>query len=118
MFGISFSEIILILIISLIIFGPEQLPVIARKMGKIIATIRGMTTNIREQIYETTGLQQFTNLKTEFQQQIDQIRSQVLIQSPQIETDYHSPEESFFQEFIFLYQPEFDFERQPELFDE
>lgn len=118
MFGISFSEIILILVISLIIFGPEQLPVIARKAGKVIASIRGMTTNIRSQIYETSGLQQFSNLKTEFQQQIDQIKSQFLIQSPEVETDYHSHEEAYFQEFIFLYQPEFDFERQPELFDE
>ncbi|AUR51565.1 Sec-independent protein translocase protein TatB [Aquella oligotrophica] len=118
MFGISFSEIILILVISLIIFGPEQLPIIARKAGKVVATFREMSSNIRSQLYETTGIEQFNNLKTEFQQQIDQIKNQFRIETPLIQINDLQNEEFDYQEFYFLYQPELDFNREPELFDE
>jgi len=39
-FGIGFLEILLILVIALIIFGPGRLPEIARMMGKAVRTLR------------------------------------------------------------------------------
>ncbi len=41
MFGIGMSELIVILIIALIIFGPNKLPEIGRAFGKAIAEFRG-----------------------------------------------------------------------------
>ena len=67
MFGISFSEILLILVIAVIIFGPEQLPGIARKTGRLVASLRNMGMNFRAQFYEQSGLNQFENIRQEVQ---------------------------------------------------
>lgn len=41
MFGLGMSELIVILIIALIIFGPSKLPEIGKAFGKAIAEFRG-----------------------------------------------------------------------------
>lgn len=41
MFGLGMSELIVILIIALIIFGPNKLPEIGKAFGKAIAEFRG-----------------------------------------------------------------------------
>jgi len=117
MFGISFSEIILILIIALIIFGPEQLPVIARKTGKVVASIRNLTQNLRTQIYENTGIEQIQLFKSELEHHLEQVKSHLSHSNSKI-IDYALENDASYQKFEFLYQPELDFNRQPELFDE
>lgn len=40
MLDFSFSEILLILVVAFIVFGPERLPEIAHKIGKLVAGLR------------------------------------------------------------------------------
>ncbi len=50
MFGIGIGELILILVIALIVFGPEKLPEIARNIGKVYRQIRDFSDNVKENI--------------------------------------------------------------------
>lgn len=118
MFGISMSEILLILIISLLIFGPEHLPSIARKLGKLVATLRNFSTNIRQQIYEQSGFEQFNNIKQEMQSALEQLKQQITPLKAEQHTDFMTEDELLYSEYQFFYQPELDFYRQPELFDD
>jgi sec-independent protein translocase protein TatA len=45
-FGIGFGEILLIIIIALIIFGPGKIPEIARTIGRITRSLRKATTDL------------------------------------------------------------------------
>jgi Tat protein translocase TatB subunit len=45
-FGMGFLEILLILVIALIIFGPGKLPEIARMMGRAVRTLRKATFDL------------------------------------------------------------------------
>lgn len=47
MFGIGFEELIVILIIALIVVGPERMPELARKLGTTIRDLRRMYDNLR-----------------------------------------------------------------------
>ncbi len=50
MFDFGFWEIALILIISLIILGPERLPIFASQLGLFIKKIKDFTNNIKKNI--------------------------------------------------------------------
>ena len=49
-FGMGMGEILLILIIALIIFGPGKVPEIARKVGKAMNTIKNTSSELTAQI--------------------------------------------------------------------
>jgi sec-independent protein translocase protein TatB len=50
MFDIGFWEIFVILIVALIVVGPERLPTLARKAGLWIGKIRGFVTSVKGDI--------------------------------------------------------------------
>lgn len=54
MFGIDFSEILLIFGIALVVLGPEKLPKLANTIGKWIGRARGMARQFREQLEQET----------------------------------------------------------------
>ncbi|GAB6153517.1 twin-arginine translocase TatA/TatE family subunit [Desulfosporosinus burensis] len=47
------SEILLILVVVLILFGPEDLPVIARSIGKVVFEIRKATLELTKEFQNT-----------------------------------------------------------------
>lgn len=50
MFGLGMPELILILIIALIIFGPKKLPDLGKAMGRGIREFKKATTELKEEI--------------------------------------------------------------------
>jgi sec-independent protein translocase protein TatB len=50
MFDIGFSEIIFILVITLLVVGPERLPRVARTAGLWLGKIRGFVTSVKADI--------------------------------------------------------------------
>src|SRR5919202_5072663 len=49
MFGIGIEELIVILVIALIVVGPERMPELARQAGKAIRDLRRMYDNLRSE---------------------------------------------------------------------
>ena len=54
MFGIGFPELILILIIGLVVFGPGKLPEIGRAVGKGLQEFKKATSSISNEINNST----------------------------------------------------------------
>ncbi|OGP70250.1 MAG: hypothetical protein A2Z73_02840 [Deltaproteobacteria bacterium RBG_13_60_28] len=48
MFGISFEQLILLLVLALILFGPEKLPEIAEKIGRWVAKLRQASSEMSQ----------------------------------------------------------------------
>lgn len=49
MFGLSFGEVVLLVIIAIVVVGPRNLPQMMRSLGRTVSKIRRMTTDLREQ---------------------------------------------------------------------
>ncbi|MDF1564242.1 MAG: twin-arginine translocase TatA/TatE family subunit [Deltaproteobacteria bacterium] len=59
MFGLQFSEIVIVLIVALILLGPKQLPQIARSVGRGLKEVRRAGQDLREtweaEVEQTAG---------------------------------------------------------------
>jgi len=49
MFGIGPEELVLILLIALIVLGPERMPKVARDIGRVVGDLRRTSDELREE---------------------------------------------------------------------
>ncbi|WP_456463815.1 Sec-independent protein translocase protein TatB [Persephonella sp.] len=52
MFGIGFSELILIFIVALLVLGPKRLPEVAKTLGRFYREIKSTVDEVKEVIVE------------------------------------------------------------------
>ncbi len=55
MFGIGWTELIVIAIIALLFVGPKQLPGMLQKLGRIVAELKSASRELREQLEAETS---------------------------------------------------------------
>jgi sec-independent protein translocase protein TatB len=48
-FNIGGAEVLVIAMVALIAVGPEQLPTVLRKIGRVVAQVRSMTSSLRDE---------------------------------------------------------------------
>ncbi len=53
--GINGGEFIVLIILAMVILGPERLPEYASKLADLVRTVRGMATEAKTKIQEETG---------------------------------------------------------------
>jgi sec-independent protein translocase protein TatB len=55
MFGIGLPELMVILVVAVIVFGPDRLPEFARQAGRLIRQVRSFAQNARDDIRAELG---------------------------------------------------------------
>ncbi|TAM83756.1 MAG: twin-arginine translocase subunit TatB [Candidimonas sp.] len=63
MFDVSFTELLLIGIIALIVIGPERLPGVARTIGHLVGRAQRYVNEVKADIQREVDLSEITNLK-------------------------------------------------------
>jgi TatA/E family protein of Tat protein translocase len=51
--GVNFTEIIVVCVVALLLFGPDQLPTLAKQVGKIMGELRRGSNSLRREFYNT-----------------------------------------------------------------
>ncbi len=55
MFGIGFGELIVIAFLSILVFGPDRLPVLAKQAGQAARKLRNFANNARDELRSELG---------------------------------------------------------------
>jgi Tat protein translocase TatB subunit len=55
--GMGPLELLLILVLALMVFGPDKLPEIARQLGKVVAEVRRITSDVSTEINRTIAIE-------------------------------------------------------------
>jgi TatA/E family protein of Tat protein translocase len=72
MFGsIGFQELIIILSIALLIFGPKKLPEVGRSIGKALREFRRTSDEIKGKIEEEIQAEEFREIKKDIEKTVD-----------------------------------------------
>lgn len=68
--NIGFPELILILIIALLIFGPKKLPEIGRSIGRAIAELKRTSNELRESIEDELKAEELKKFEESLESEI------------------------------------------------
>ncbi len=63
MLGLSWTELLVVGIVALIVIGPKDLPVVMGRIGKVVGQIQRMGRDFQREINKTTGLDEVRNLR-------------------------------------------------------
>lgn len=79
MFDIGFLEIMVVLIIALLVIGPERMPEVARKIGQFVGKMRRFVQSVKEDSQMQDTINDFKNAVNleEEQKQINQIGNEL-----------------------------------------
>ena len=77
MFDISFTEIMVIAIVALIVVGPERLPKVARTLGHLLGRVRRYVGDVKNDIQREMEVEELNELHTSVQEAANSIESSV-----------------------------------------
>ena len=82
MFDVGFSELVLIALVALLVFGPERLPKLVRETSFWIRKIRGAVTSARSEIERELQLAELRESLQQQRQTVEKELNSVEIKHP------------------------------------
>lgn len=80
MFGIGWTEMLVLGVVALIVIGPKDLPVVMNRLGKMVNSVRRMGSEFQRELNKATGLNEITDLRRSItaplKQTADEIRKE------------------------------------------
>jgi len=77
MFGVGWTEMLLVGVVALVVIGPKDLPVVMNRLGKVVASIRRMGSEFQRELNKTTGLDQLTDLRRSITEPLKQTAQEI-----------------------------------------
>lgn len=67
MFGIEFTEFLVIGVVALIVLGPERLPKVARTAGHLFGRLQRYVSEVKQQVKQEMDSEELKSFQTQFQ---------------------------------------------------
>ncbi len=78
MFDVSFSELMIIAIVALIVIGPEKLPKVARTVGALVGRMQRYVATVKEEVDRETRFAELQQLQEEIQRGVESTKASIL----------------------------------------
>jgi sec-independent protein translocase protein TatB len=72
MFDVSFSELLVIAVVALLVIGPEKLPKVARTVGAFAGRMQRYMAQVKEEVNREMRFEALKNLQQEIKQTVEQ----------------------------------------------
>ncbi len=77
MFDVSFSELVVIAVVALIVIGPEKLPKVARTLGALAGRMQRYVAQVKEEVNRDVRFQELQQLQQEIQDTVTTTKSNI-----------------------------------------
>jgi len=77
MFGVDFSEIMVIMVVALVVLGPERLPAVARTMGRWWGTLQRYVNRMKMDVASSMELEELRQLERKIKAEADALERTV-----------------------------------------
>ena len=77
MFGLGWTEMLVIGVVALIVIGPKDLPVVMNRIGKAFGAIRRMGSEFQRELNKASGLDQITDLRKSITEPLKQTATEI-----------------------------------------
>lgn len=77
MFGLGWTEMLVVGVVALIVIGPKDLPVLMNRMGKFVSSIRRMGSEFQREINKASGLDTITDLRKSITEPLKQTATEI-----------------------------------------
>jgi len=77
MFDISFSELIVVGIVALVVIGPERMPKVARTVGLLLGRMQRYVSTVKADIHREMQLDELKKLQAEMQASAHHVESSI-----------------------------------------
>ena len=101
MFDVNLSEILVILVVALIVIGPERLPRVARSMGQWMGRIQRFVSTVKQDVNRSMELEELRELERKvkaeaaaLEQSAQQVGNDINHEVRQLEKDIESRPDS------------------------
>ena len=84
MFDVSFSELLVIAVVALLVIGPEKLPKVARTVGAFIGRMQRYMAQVKEEVNREMRFEELQKLQQEIKQSVEQ-------ESAALQANIHEP---------------------------
>jgi sec-independent protein translocase protein TatB len=71
-FDVSFSELMVIAVVALLVIGPEKLPKVARTVGAFVGRMQRYMAQVKEEVNREIRFEELNNLQQEIKQTLEQ----------------------------------------------
>jgi sec-independent protein translocase protein TatB len=85
MFDVSFSEILVIMLVALVVIGPEKLPKVARTLGLLAGRLQRYLTSVKAEVDRQMHNEEILRMEKEAQQAMASVKSGISAQATQNE---------------------------------
>ncbi|MEN9590987.1 MAG: hypothetical protein RLZZ481_2773 [Pseudomonadota bacterium] len=75
MFDVSFTELLVIGVVALVVIGPERLPKVARTLGHLVGRAQRYVNDVKTDIQREVELDELRNLKNQMQDAAQSVQS-------------------------------------------